>query len=71
MRKTTSNIVKVAVSAMIISVALCGCMKKTFTCDLCMEEVKEVPNVATVMGEEFEICKDCKTSLEELGSLLG
>ena len=71
MRKTTTNIVKIAVAAMIISMTLCGCMKKTFTCGLCADEVKEVPNTVTVMGQEFDICKECKKSLEELSSMFG
>ena len=68
---TMKKITKFVVLAMVLTTMLCGCMKKTFTCSLCMDEVKEVPSKISVLGEEYEVCKDCKESLEALSSMLG
>lgn len=47
---------------------LCGCAK-TFTCDLCGDEVTERPHTTEVLGEKVEICEECYEGLQEIGNL--
>ena len=49
-----------------VALALAGCGgKEPFTCGICQKEKTEKKHIIKVLGEEVEICKDCKKNYDD------
>ena len=42
-----------------------------FTCDLCRDDVWQIPKKFEVLGQEVKICKDCVKTVREVGEQIG
>ena len=66
MKKKLSKAVVLASVVMMLTLSLTGCSKKV-ECDMCGETKK--CKQYEVLGEEINVCGDCKSALEDLGSM--
>lgn len=66
MKKKLSKAAVLASVVMMLSLSLTGCAKKV-ECDMCGETKK--CKQYEVLGEEINVCGDCKSALEEIGSM--
>ena len=65
MKKRVSKLLVIAFTAAMMAMSLAGCKK--VECDICSE--KKSCTKYEFLGEEINICKDCKEDLESIGSL--
>ncbi len=62
------KILAVVLVVVLMAVMLCACGEETYRCGWCQNQVTQKPRIATVFGQECQVCDDCAEGLEAMGA---